>query len=78
MHSYKTEIILHTKEIIITFLSAVITNILIYNFTASIDEDFVLLWALSTLFQSERLRIHLIQYTQFACIRCVSVALKLF
>jgi len=33
---------LHTKEIIITFPSAVITNILIYNFTASRDEDFVL------------------------------------
>jgi len=43
MHSYQTGIILHTKEIIITFQSAVITDILIYNFTASIDEDFVLL-----------------------------------
>jgi hypothetical protein len=61
MHSYQIGITLHTKEITTTFLSAVITNIILnYNFTASIDEDFVLLYALSTLFQSERLRIHLI------------------
>jgi hypothetical protein len=43
MHSYQTGIILHTKEIIISFPSAVITNIiLIYNFTASIDKDVIL------------------------------------
>jgi hypothetical protein len=44
MQSYQTGIILHTNEIITTFQSAVIINIILnYNFTASIDEDIVLL-----------------------------------